>query len=144
MPWGRGWTWASCARAGWSGLLLSLKTLLLMNRLDPDFPLVKGTLLVASALTVLAGATIAPSLPAMQVRFSEVAHADLLVRLVLTVPALFVVIGAPIAGLMVDRWGRKPLLVVSIPLYGLAESSGFLLESLSGILVGRALLGLAV
>lgn len=68
----------------------------------------------------------------------------MLVRLVLTVPALFVVIGAPIAGLMVDRWGRKPLLVVSIPLYGLAGSSGFLLESLSSILVARALLGLAV
>lgn len=59
-------------------------------------------------------------------------------------PALFVVIGAPIAGLMVDRWGRKPLLVVSIPLYALAGSSGFLLESLSSILVARALLGLAV
>jgi MFS family permease len=115
-----------------------------MNRLNPDFPLLKGTLLVASALTVMAGATIAPSLPTMQARFVEVAHADLLVRLVLTLPALFVVIGAPLAGLMVDRWGRKPLLVVSLPLYGLAGSSGFFLESLSGILVGRALLGLAV
>jgi hypothetical protein len=58
-----------------------------MNRLDPDFPLVKGTLLVASALSVMAGATIAPSLPAMQAHFSEVGQADLLVRLVLTVPA---------------------------------------------------------
>jgi MFS family permease len=115
-----------------------------MNRLNPDLPLLKGTLLVASALTVMAGATIAPSLPTMQARFVEVAHADLLVRLVLTLPALFVVIGAPLAGLMVDRWGRKPLLVVSLPLYGLAGSSGFFLESLSGILVGRALLGLAV
>ena len=111
---------------------------------NADSWIVKATLLLASTLTVMSGATISPSLPAMQAHFSEVANAEFWVRLVLTVPALFIVIGSPIAGQMVDRIGRKPLLIGSAISYGFAGSSGFVLNSLFVILAGRALLGLAV
>ncbi|MGD2182047.1 MFS transporter [Lusitaniella coriacea] len=110
----------------------------------PNTWLVKVTLLLASTLTVMSGATIAPSLPAMQEYFAEVANADFWVKLVLTVPALSIAIGSPIAGQMVDVLGRKPLLIGSTLLYGLAGGSGFVLDSLFAILGGRALLGLAV
>jgi MFS family permease len=63
---------------------------------------------------------------------------------VITLPALFIVIGSPIAGIIVDRFGRKSLLLVSAILYGVAGSSGFYVEGLTPILVGRAVLGLAV
>jgi MFS family permease len=115
-----------------------------MRSSNPEFLLTKATLLLVSTLTVMAGATIAPSLPAMQVYFAEVNHAALWVRLVLTIPALFIVIGSPIAGTIVDRLGRKPLLMATTALYGLAGSSGYWLDSLGMILVGRAFLGLAV
>ena len=104
----------------------------------------KLTLLLVSTLTIMSGATISPSLPAMREAFSEVANADVWVRLVLTLPALFIVLGAPLAGLITDKLGRKPLLVASTVLYGLAGASGYVLESLWAILAGRALLGLAV
>ncbi|MBE9140194.1 MFS transporter [Nodosilinea sp. LEGE 07088] len=105
---------------------------------------VKTTLLLTSTLTVMAGATIAPSLPAMQDYFAQVPGAAYLVRLALTLPALAIALGAPFVGVAIDRLGRKPLLLVSLVLYGLAGSSGFFLPSLGGILVGRALLGLSV
>lgn len=115
-----------------------------MQTRDPNSFLVKATLLLVSTLTVMAGATIAPSLPAMRQHFSAVPNADYWVRLVLTVPALFIAIGAPIAGGFIDRFGRKGLLAASVFLYGLAGSSGFLLNSIDFILVGRVLLGLSV
>ncbi|GET36103.1 MFS transporter [Microseira wollei] len=115
-----------------------------MNQQNPNSILTKATLLLASTLTVMSGATIAPSLPAMQDHFASVQNADIWVRLVLTVPALFIVIGSPIAGVIVDRLGRKPLLIVSAVLYGFAGGSGYVLNSLFAILGGRALLGLAV
>lgn len=115
-----------------------------MKTANPDSLLVKITLLVTSTLTVMSGATIAPSLPAMRAYFSGVENVEYWVKLVLTVPALFIVIGAPISGLIVDRLGRKSLLVASTILYGFAGSSGFLLNSIGHILMGRALLGLAV
>ena len=105
---------------------------------------IKATLLIASTLTVMSGATIAPSLPAMQEYFSSVNNVELLVRLVLTIPALLIAFGGLFAGQLVDRIGRKPLLIACALLYGLAGSSGFILNSLETILVGRALLGLAV
>jgi MFS family permease len=115
---------------------------------NPNAWTTKLTLLLASSLTVMSGATVAPSLPAMKQQFeSAIADADLrttLVKLVITLPALFIVIGSPIAGLVVDRFGRKPLLLITAVLYGFAGSSGLFLDSLPAILVGRALLGLAV
>jgi MFS family permease len=108
----------------------------------------KITLLLSSSLTVMAGATVSPALPAMRSQFAQtIADPDQLttwVKLVITVPALFIVIGSPIAGVIVDRFGRKPLLLVTAILYGLAGSSGLYLDSLPGILIGRAFLGLAV
>ncbi|SHF11448.1 Predicted arabinose efflux permease, MFS family [Microbulbifer donghaiensis] len=102
------------------------------------------TLLCLAALTVMSGATIAPSLPALQSHFATAAHSELLTRLVLTLPALFIAISAPIAGTLSDRFGRLPLLLASVLLYGLAGLSGLLQDSLAGILAGRALLGIAV
>lgn len=109
-----------------------------------DSWLIKATLLLASTLTVMSGATISPSLPAMESHFADVNNAALWVRLVLTMPALLIVIGSPIAGQLVDKVGRKPLLLGSAVLYGAAGSSGLVLNSLFAILAGRAFLGLAV
>jgi MFS family permease len=115
---------------------------------NPNSWTTKLTLLLASSLTVMSGATVSPSLPAMKQQFeSAISDADLrttLVKLVITLPVLFIVIGSPIAGLIVDRFGRKPLLLITAILYGFAGSSGLYLESLPAILVGRAVLGLAV
>ncbi|MGB3515236.1 MAG: MFS transporter [Elainellaceae cyanobacterium] len=104
----------------------------------------KVTLLLTSTLTIMAGATIAPSLPAMQAHFTDVENVEFWVRLLLTTPALLIALGAPLAGQLVDTVGRKPLLIASALLYGLGGSSGFVLNSLFQMLVGRALLGLAV
>lgn len=105
---------------------------------------IKTTLLLTSTLTVMSGATIAPSLPAMQSYFADIDNSALLVRLVLTIPALFIAIGGMFAGQLVDRLGRKPLLLTTTFIYGLAGASGFVLNSLGAILFGRALLGLSV
>nr|WP_281383062.1 MFS transporter [Microbulbifer rhizosphaerae] len=97
-----------------------------------------------AALTVMAGATVAPSLPALENHFADSANSELLTRLVLTLPALFIALFAPLAGVVSDRFGRRRLLLSSVLLYGLAGVSGLLADSLPGILVGRALLGIAV
>jgi MFS family permease len=92
----------------------------------------------------MSGATIAPSLPAMGEHFADVPNVDYLVRLALTLPALFIALGAPVVGVIIDRLGRKPLLLLALILYGLAGSSGLFLNTLNLILVGRVLLGISV
>jgi MFS family permease len=102
------------------------------------------TLLLASSLTIMAGATISPSLPAIESHFHYAWHADMLTRLVLTLPAIMIVFSAPIAGRLSDRYGRRPVIVASAILYGFAGMSGLVADSLVGLLIGRALLGIAV
>jgi MFS family permease len=115
---------------------------------NPNTWTTKITLLLSSSLTVMAGATVSPALPAMREQFAQtIADPDqltTLVKLVITLPALFIVIGSPIAGVVVDRFGRKSLLLITAILYGLAGSSGLYLNGLTEILIGRALLGLSV
>ncbi|MFF0292705.1 MFS transporter [Kitasatospora sp. NPDC004614] len=102
------------------------------------------TLLLASMLTTMAGAIVAPALPAMEKHFADVGHVGLLVRMVLTVPGLAIAFGAPVVGALIDRSGRKPILVASVALFAVAGSTGLFLSNLYAILVFRLLLGIAV
>jgi MFS family permease len=100
--------------------------------------------LIGSTLTVMAGAIVAPALPQISKEFSHLPNAELLSKLVLTLPALFMGILAPIAGYVIDKSGRKKVLLFSLVGYAVAGTSGLYLNSLMMILVGRALLGVAV
>lgn len=102
------------------------------------------TLLLTSSMTVMAGATIAPALPQIQQFFRAEPNSEFWVKLMLTLPGLFTAIGSPFAGIIIDRFGRKPLLTGAVILYGIAGSSGLVLNSVTGLLIGRAFLGLAV
>ncbi|MGA9525358.1 MAG: MFS transporter [Myxococcaceae bacterium] len=104
----------------------------------------KITLLLVSTLAILSFAVITPSLPAMRDAFAGVRHVGLLTRLVLAFPALFIVLAAPWAGVIADRFGRRPLLLGAMGLYAIAGTSGVWAPRLSVILVGRALLGVAI
>lgn len=107
-------------------------------------PLTRLTLLLTATLTIMSGATVAPSLPAMQAHFSGVPNADVLVRLTVTVVGLAIAISAPVSGYLTDRLGRRPVLVVALLLYALAGSSGLYTPDLTTLMLGRVLLGLAV
>ena len=102
------------------------------------------TLLLLASLTVMSSATIAPSMPHMAEVFSGTPNAEFLTKLILTTPALAIVLFAPLAGAIVDRFGRLRFLHANLVLYGFAGASGFVLDDLHQILVGRALLGIAV
>ncbi len=101
----------------------------------------KLTILFASSLAFLAS-TVAPGLPALYADFADFANAELLSRMVLTMPMLFVALAGPFIGIVIDRYGRRNTLVISTFGFGLAGISGLVLESLLAIIVGRALLGI--
>ncbi len=103
-----------------------------------------AALLGVATLTVMASAIVAPSMPRMADAFREAPGAALLTKLVLTMPALVIAAVAPLAGAIVDRFGRIRLLRASLALYGLAGAAGFVLQDLTHILASRAFLGLAI
>ncbi|MFL1379940.1 MFS transporter [Nocardiopsis protaetiae] len=112
----------------------------------PDRPgrLARGTILAAAALTIMAPAIIAPSLPAMEQEFAAQPGASLLVRLAMTVTSLAIAVSAPWSGLLADRVGRRPLLVSGLLLYTVGGTAGYFMADLVPLLATRVLLGVAV
>jgi len=125
----------------------------------------KIALLMATTLALLSTAIVSPSMPDIALAFSENMAAEWLpLRLiqfislfsdststnfiikvfVLSVPALFIVLGSPIAGICSDLWGRRRVLLISLIAFGASGVSGYFVESLTPLLIGRAVLGLSV
>ena len=106
--------------------------------------LLRLTLLLVGSMTVLAGAGIAAAIPQIERHFVSAPHAELLSKLMLTIPSLIIAILAPFAGQIIDRMGRKTPLLISLGLYAFAGTSGLYFESIYFIIAGRAALGIAV
>lgn len=104
----------------------------------------KLTLLLVSSLTIMSVITISPALPQMAAAFAGLENAEFLVKLVLTVPALFIAIFSPITGRLIDKHGRLRLLWLSLFLYALSGTAGYYLDNLYVILISRVLLGVSV
>ncbi len=95
-------------------------------------------------MTVMAGATIAPSLPGMQRYFQSTPGAELWVQMVLTIPGLMVAISAPFMGWLLDVGKKRLILVGALALYGVSGMAGYWLNDLAGLFVSRLILGVAV
>ncbi len=92
----------------------------------------------------MAGAGITAATPAIGRHFHDIAHVELLSKLLLTLPSFFIAVLAPFAGQIIDRVGRKKPLLWSLLLYAMGGTSGIFLDNIYAILAGRALLGVAV
>src|SRR3954465_3317758 len=87
-------------------------------------------LLAGSCLAVLGAVLIAPVLPKMEDAFAGVAGTDVLVPIVLTIPALIVGLTAPFAGVVIDPLDRKRLLLAALVVYAIAGTAPLYLNSL--------------
>jgi MFS family permease len=99
-------------------------------------------LLFSSCLAVLGAVLLAPVLPAIQDAFAGTAGVEALTPIVLTAPALVIGLTATIAGRIVDRLGRKRLLVGALVVYAFVGTAPLWLPSLQLIVVSRVLVGL--
>ena len=103
------------------------------------------TLLFISTLTIMAGATIAPAMPAMKQAFASEYQAEFWVKMILTLPGLSIALCAPFIGWLLDHSSKKTLIVVAIFCYGVFGSFGYVVsDSLWLLLFSRCLLGIAV
>lgn len=99
-------------------------------------------LLLPPVLAVMAIIALAPVLPQLQVAFAESPGSKWLVPLVLTLPAICLIIFAPIAGWLGDRFGRRTLLIASMVVYSAAGLAPLLLDDLIAILCSRVGVGI--
>ena len=104
----------------------------------------QGILLILPiTMAVMGLIVLVPVLPQIFEHFKDVPGVEYLVPLMLTLPALCVAILSPIAGVVVDFFGRRKTLIVSLIVYAIVGIMPIFLESLTAIIISRALLGAA-
>jgi MFS family permease len=110
----------------------------------PPGRLVTVAVLMVAAMTIMANATIAPSLPGLKAHFAGVAGIDTLAGLLLSLPSLSIVLSAGVFGWLADRYDRQKLLAAAGAFYAIGGTSGLWAETLPQMLVGRVVLGVGV
>jgi MFS family permease len=105
--------------------------------------MLKATILSASVPVGLAYSVVSPILAKMSDELAHDATDAYFVKMILGVIGAAMVVGAPIAGLLADKLGRRPLLVGSGLLFAVAGVAPFILHGLPAILITRFLVGIA-
>ena len=103
---------------------------------------IKLTLLFSSGMTMMSGTAIVASLPMIREHFASHAHAELLSKLILTAPAISIVIFAPFVNKIITRFGKKRVLSIALFFFGIFGVSGAFLNTLESIIISRLLFGL--
>jgi MFS family permease len=108
----------------------------------PAGPAQGVVLLIGSCLPILGAVLLAPILPTLSTVFKNSPGSTALVPLILTIPALFIAILSPFAGAIVDKIGRKRVLVIALFVYAVLGTSPLYLNSLGAIVASRAGVGI--
>jgi MFS family permease len=100
----------------------------------------QALVLISAPLFAMLGALlVAPLLSTIEASYRGTPHADVLVPMLLTAPALFLALLSPVAGLVGERLGPRRLLLWSLGVYGLLGMAPIFLKSLYAILASRLL-----
>lgn len=100
------------------------------------------TLIALGTLPTMAIAALVAVLPLFFEHFHDVAHRELLVPMVLTIPALGVALCSAPLGWLADRWGRRPVLLGSLIAYTVFGALPVFFDSLGAIIASRAIVGI--
>lgn len=103
----------------------------------------KLALFSISMMTILAGVVVSPALPAIEAHFKDTPSVELLTHLIVTMPALFVLLFAPVAGALVDKFGKLIFLYPSIFIWTLTGCGAAFVDNLYLILACRGVFGIA-
>lgn len=98
-------------------------------------------LLLPITMAVMGLIVLVPVLPGMMAHFHDVPGVEYLVPLMLTLPALCVGLLSPIAGVVVDYFGRRTTCICALVVYTFVGILPIFLQSLTSIIISRAVLG---
>lgn len=98
--------------------------------------------ILLNQLPMMAIVALMPALPEMISHFKDVENKELLVPMILTAPGICIALISPLAGTLVDKFGRRKLLIIFTFLYAIGGILPFFLNSFNSIITGRLILGI--
>lgn len=98
-------------------------------------------ILLCSMLMLMGGAAVAPALPMINDVFPD---SEFMVSLIITLPSLAIAVLGFAVGALADRFGKVRVLMVSLIVFVVAGVSGYFIDDLTVMLVGRFILGIGI
>ncbi|SFV17279.1 MFS transporter [Pseudoduganella namucuonensis] len=95
------------------------------------------------ALIALIPMAAAPAMPAMAAHFAPGGDGALFAQLVMTIPAVLLILSATITGIVAERVGRRAVLLAALALFAAAGMAALLAPGAIMLIASRLLLGLA-
>lgn len=95
------------------------------------------------ALIALIPMAAAPAMPAMAARFALGDDGALFAQMVMTIPAVLLILSATITGILAERIGRRPVLLTALALFAAAGMAALVAPDSTLLIASRLLLGLA-
>lgn len=100
-------------------------------------------ILASGMCTAIMYSAITPVLPGMAAYFGGGERGSLLAQLVMTMPGLGMMIGGPLSGVLIERWGERIIILASVVIFTLTGSAGLFLEEPAALLSARFFQGIA-
>lgn len=113
------------------------------GRAPPGQRILAAVCIGGPALVSLIPMAAAPAMPAMASRFAAGGDGQLFAQMIMTAPAVMLIIAAPIAGMIAARFGRRVTLLASLILYVIGGAGVLLIDSSTSLIALRLLLGVA-
>lgn len=101
------------------------------------------TVVIAAFLPILAIVSMFPAVPAIIGHFADDPDASWKVPSMVSAPGLTIALSAFFAGMLVDRYGRRKLLLISTFFFGVFGTAPFFVDSLNAVYASRLMLGFA-
>jgi len=98
-------------------------------------------LILAMTLPLTPLLALAPNLPQLFAHFAAVPARDVLVPMIITIPSVCIALLAPIAGTLIDRFGRRNMLLLAVAIFSLCGLAPLFLDSLPAVLAAQAGVG---
>lgn len=102
--------------------------------------LLKLSVLSISMITVMAGAAVSPALGNIINAFPDASTN--IIRMILTIPALFIIIFSLLSGKLTSLLSKKQILIIGILIYIIGGIGPIFVNSLTLVIVFRAILGI--
>jgi len=99
-------------------------------------------LLLPITMSVVGVSVFTATAALMTEHFRDVPDGEYLVQLLITMPAIWILLFSPIAGWLADRFGRRQILIWSMVVYAFVGAAPFFLENIYIILVTRCGVGI--
>jgi MFS family permease len=99
-------------------------------------------LLLPITMSVMGISLLTAVVPSMMQRFRDVPNSEYLVQLLLTMPAIWILLFSPVAGWLADTYGRRRILIGSMFLYAIVGVAPTVLDNIYAIIGTRCLVGI--